>query len=338
MNEHSVLVVDDSRTNVAILEDMLLALGYRVTSASNGEEALQQIADTPPDLILLDIKMPGMDGYDVLQVLKTQPETRLLPVIVITVLTEVEDKVKAIELGADEFLSRPFSTIELEARTKSLLRQKSLLDQLDDAENVLFALANATEAKDKYTREHIQRVTRYAEAVAVKLSLSECDQAALRKGCILHDIGKIGIPTRILNKPTPLTPEEFAIIKQHPVIGMGICLPLRSVQDALPVIRWHHEKLDGSGYPDGIAGDAIPLIARIMTVVDVYDALANKRPYRPPLPQEQCGAQLRDEVDKGWWDSQVVEALIEVLESEDFTFDGREAHATPFPPHAKSWV
>lgn len=302
-----ILVVDDVEPNRELLEAHLISEGYQVESACNGQEALELVQAKAPDLILLDIRMPGINGYQVCEKLKEGENTRLIPIVMITALRETEDKIRAIEVGADDFISKPFNKFEVLARIRSLLKVKYLNDQLDTAENVIFALARAIESKDKYTEGHIERVSQYAMELAGILELSSTDMEAIRKGGQLHDIGKIALDESLINKPGKLTPEEYAMVKEHPLVGYKICHSLKSVRYALPVIRWHHEKIDGSGYPDGLKGDEIPIAVRIMAIVDVYDALTTKRPYKEAYPPAKAFAILEEEVAKGWWDGELVE-------------------------------
>ena len=308
-----ILVVDDIVPNLELLEAHLISEGYQVETAANGREALESVEKSLPDLILLDIQMPIMDGYQVCEKLKGDEHTRLIPIVMITALRELEDKIKAIDAGADDFISKPFNKLEVLARVRSLLKVKSLNDQLDTAENVIFALAQAIEAKDKYTENHIERVSEYAMELARSMKLSATDLDAVHKGGQLHDIGKIVLDDSIINKPGKLTQEEFDLVKQHPLVGYKICHPLKSVRYALPVIRWHHEKLDGSGYPDKLKGDEVPIAARIMAVVDVYDALTTKRSYKEAYSSEKAFRILEEEVAKGWWDRELVRRFKEII-------------------------
>lgn len=309
----TLLIVDDDPRSLAILEPVLLSKGYRVRVAHDGMEALAQVETAPPDLILLDIDMPGMDGYGVCERLKGQPDTRMIPVVMVTGLSALEDKLRAIETGADDFLNKPFSSIELLTRIRALLKAKFLNDQLESAEDVLFTLARTIEAKDAYTEGHVERVAGYALVLGDRLSLPEADREALRKGGILHDIGKLRVPDDILTKPTQLTSQEREVIKNHPQWGEEICSKLRSIRPALPVVRHHHERLDGSGYPDGLKGDAIPMTARILAIVDVFDALTTTRPYRRSLTRDQALGILWDEANKGWWDRDVLNAFADLV-------------------------
>ncbi|MFH1491305.1 MAG: HD domain-containing phosphohydrolase [Pseudomonadota bacterium] len=316
-HHYRILVVDDVEPNRDLLEAHLISEGYQVETASNGQKALDRVKEKAPDLILLDIQMPVMNGYQVCETLKGTASTRLIPIVMITALRELEDKISAIEAGADDFITKPFHKLEVLARVRSLLKIKYLNDQLDTAETVIFALAQAIESKDKYTEGHIERVSAYARELAEILNLSATDVQAIYKGGQLHDIGKLILDDAIINKPGRLTPEEFEMVKQHPLVGYKICHPLKSVRFALPVIRWHHEKLDGSGYPDGLKGEEIPVAARIMAIADVYDALTTKRSYKDTFSPLQAFTILEEEVDKGWWDGELVKKFKKIkLEKE----------------------
>ncbi|MBI4390680.1 MAG: response regulator [candidate division NC10 bacterium] len=312
-----VLVVDDNAQARELLRAALLAEGYAVTLAEGGEEALTKVAEEVPELILLDINMPGLNGYEVCSRLKGTEATRLIPIIFLTSMSDLEDKLRGIEVGADDFLTKPFRKVELLARVKSLLRVKRLNDRLENAENVLFALANAIEAKDPYTEGHIFRVATLALKLGRRLALSAEHQESLWKGGILHDIGKIGVPDAILNKAGRLTPEEIAQMQVHVVVGERICQPLRSIRYLLPVIRHHHEKFNGSGYPDGLRGETIPITARIVGIVDMYDALVTDRPYRPRLSREEAFAILRAGAGDGTLDPELVAAFVAMIQEEE---------------------
>jgi putative two-component system response regulator len=255
-----------------------------------------------------------MDGYEVCRRLKQDNATRLIPIVLLTALNDEESKVKGIEAGADDFISKPFSKIELFSRVKSLIRVKRLNSSLTSIENVLFSMANMVEAKDSYTQGHIERVAHLAVALGRKMGLAGKELEALKLGGILHDLGKLGIPCDILNKPGSLTSEEWEIMKKHPKIGHTISLPLRSnLGQALDIIRGHHEKMDGSGYPDGKKGDEICMGSRIMAVVDIYDALITDRPYRRALQEKQALEVLLSEAEQGKLDKKIVEGLIKLL-------------------------
>jgi len=292
--------------------------------AYSGEEAMELISKSSVDLVLLDIMMPGMDGYQVCRLIKGNENTRMIPVIAVTALEDIESKIKAIESGADDFLTKPPNRVELLARTRSLLQFKKLNDNLTSIESVLFSLAKAVEAKDPYTQGHVERVSGLAMSLGRKLGLSANEIKALRLGGILHDIGKIGIPLDILNKQGPLTNEEWLVMKTHCDVGHRICLPLgETLGPALDVVRHHHEKLDGSGYPDGLRGEEIPRVALVMSVVDSYDAMTTDRPYRKALSKEETLACLSHEVSEGKLDGPTVECLRNMIANPRETHDAK---------------
>ncbi|MEJ2640347.1 MAG: diguanylate cyclase [Desulfosarcinaceae bacterium] len=308
-----VLVVDDNDLNRKLIRGILASEKYEVTCADSGQAALKLAREIKIDLVLLDVMMPGMDGFEVCRRLKGSDRTRLVPIILVTALNDMEAKIRGIEAGADDFIAKPPNKTELLARTKSLIHVKRLNQNLTSIENVLFSLANAVEAKDSYTQGHVERVANLAVELGRRLRLPKAERQALRYGGILHDIGKIGMPNAVINKPGPLDDAEWQIMHAHPDVGYKICLPLKqTLGAALDVIRHHHEKLDGSGYPDGIAGPEISMVARIMAVADIYDALVTDRPYRKGMSREKALHILNEEADQGKLDKTVLEAL-EVL-------------------------
>jgi putative two-component system response regulator len=304
-----VLVVDDGEINRALVEAFLSDLDCRLQSVADGPSALVAIEKESPDLVLLDVQMPGMDGYEVCRRIKARPRGRLLPVVMLTALDNANDRVLALEAGADDFMSKPVDRVELVARVRSALRLKAVYDTLDSAEQVIFSLAAAVEAKDKYTEKHTHRVAETSRHIGMKLGLPERALDALYRGGIIHDIGKIGVPDAILLKPGPLVGAELLIMRAHTTIGESIVRPLRSGMNLLPIIRNHHEHFDGSGYPDGLAGRAIPRLARIVAVCDAYDALVTDRPYRKARSIDEAIATLMDGAGKQW-DPEAVEALV----------------------------
>ena len=305
----TILIADDIEANRELLTEILSTNRYRIVQAEDGEQAMQLLEEGEVDLALLDVMMPGRSGFAVCRALKSNPDTRLIPVVMVTSLSASEDRVQGIESGADDFLNKPVNKEELLARVRSLLKIKQFTDELEHAENVLFALALSIEAKDPYTDGHCDRLSESSEALAKRLSLSEEKLIALRRGGIIHDIGKVAVPDQILLKPGPLTPEERKVMQQHTIVGAGICSPLKSFRSVLPIIRHHHEKIDGSGYPDGLKGDAVPLTARILQTVDIYDALTTDRPYRKAMTPDRALALMREEVKRGWWDGALVDEL-----------------------------
>lgn len=310
----TILIADDEEANREILSELLEYEGYRTIPAIDGLEALRVLRSQHVDLALLDVMMPGCTGFSVCRQAKADPATRLIPVVLVTGLNKSEDRIKGIDGGADDFLSKPVDRAELLARVRSLLRLKQFTDELESVETVLCSLAISIEAKDPYTVGHCDRLSIYAEAMAKRIGLTQEFQIALRRGGIVHDLGKVAVPEHILRKPGKLTPEERKIMEEHPVAGERICAPLKSFRSVLPIIRHHHEKLDGSGYPDGLKGNAIPLTARILSTVDVYDALTTDRPYRQAFPREQALATMYKEVQRGWWDRDLIRELEVVLE------------------------
>lgn len=309
----SILIADDDEQALSILGQILRGQGYDVHPFTDGSAARDAVFVTRPDVVILDNYMPGTSGIDVCRHIKRHRDTRMIPVIMLTGFTDSQEKLEAIEAGVDDFVHKPFKVIELTTRIRSLLRVKLMTDELDSAEGVIFALAGAIEAKDTYTQGHTERVSQYALSVGHYLSLSEEDENALYKGGILHDIGKIAVPDAILNKAGRLTEEEIITIRTHPDRGERICKPLKSMHAALTVIRSHHEKLDGSGYPDRLTGSQIPVIARIMAIVDIYDALTSARAYRPAVTQQQAFAILDEEVARGWWDASILAVFKRVV-------------------------
>jgi putative two-component system response regulator len=251
--------------------------------------------------------MPNGTGFDVCRTIKSDAKTRLIPVVLVTSLADKNDRIHGIECGADDFLAKPLNKQELLARSRSLLRLKQFTDDLESAETVLFSLALSIEAKDPYTEGHCDRLSKYSVVLAERLNLPEELRVALRRAGIVHDIGKVAVPDHILLKPGPLDAEEWRIMSQHPVVGERICAPLKTFRHVLPIIRYHHEKLDGSGYPDGLKGDEIPLTARVLQIVDIYDALTTDRPYRKALSPNVTFEVMRKEVKRGWWDGSVLD-------------------------------
>ncbi len=313
-----ILIVDDLPENIEIIRQILEDSdnsGYDFFIANNGIKALELLEKVSPDLILLDVMMPGMNGFEVAKRVKADPKTRLIPIIMITALESREDRIKGLEAGVDDFITKPVNIIELRARVKNLIKLRESINELEQAEQVIFSLARAVEAKDKYTEGHCGRLSTMAEALGRKLQLSEQDLKILNRGGILHDIGKISIPDSILLKNGPLTPEEFEEIKMHPEMGERICAPLKTLQPVIPAIKYHQERWDGSGYPEGLKGDQIPLHARIIGIVDIFDALTSDRPYRKAMSEENAYEIIKEETTEGKWDPDIVDAFLEMMSS-----------------------
>lgn len=313
-NPLAVLAVDDDATNLMVIEKMLAPHSCKVLKAASGQEALDLVWKELPDVILLDVMMPGMSGFEVCRKLKASESTRLVPIIIVTALQEKEDRIKGIQAGCDDFISKPIDRLELLARVHALGQVKRLNDDLDHAEAVVLSLARAVEAKDHTTGDHCDRLIRLSRAFGTFLGLEEKNLRTLERASILHDVGKIGIPDAILLKPAKLTEDEWEIMRQHPVLGEEICHPLRSLSDVCPVVRHHHEKYNGTGYPDGLIGDSIPYLARVFQILDAFDAMTTERPYKKAFSLETTIETLREETTQGYWDPKLVERFIEFIE------------------------
>lgn len=298
----TILVVDDNEALRVLMAEVLRTQGFKVITAGDGQGALEEFARHQPDLVLLDVMMPELDGFEVCRRLKGNPESRLTPVILLTALSATEDRVRGLQLDADDFLSKPVDRSELLARVRSLLSLKAYTDELERAEAVLSALGRSIEGRDPYTEGHCERLSDYSARLGQRIGLPADQITALRRAGIVHDIGKVSVPDAILLKPSRLTAEERKSMQTHPVVGERICAPLKSFRLVLPIIRHHHEKFDGSGYPDGLKGEQIPVTARVLQIVDVYDALTTQRPYKRAWSPGEALDIMESEVKKGWWD------------------------------------
>lgn len=312
----TILVVDDDTSIRKGLVYLLRAEGYKTMEAKDGREALSLISVEYPDLILLDLMMPDINGLMVCRQLKSIEETRLIPIVMITAVYELEEKLKAIDAGVDDFLNKPINIPELRARVKSLLRMKHMNDLLDSADTVISSLANAIEAKDKYTEGHNERVSYYAVALARAVGLSERGLEIVRMAGILHDIGKIGVPDKVLNKRSSLNKLEFNSILSHPEKGQRILNPLHSLMGVREVVLYHHERYDGKGYPHGLEGEQIPFYARIMSIADAYDAMTSTRPYRKAFTKSEAIRKLEDKAGQ-MWDPELVKIFINLVKNND---------------------
>lgn len=310
----SVLVVDDLAANRQLFERLLRQQQYEVRLATSGEDALAAVAAKPPDVVLTDLRMANGDGLELCRAMKAAVATRLIPIIIMTGAVESGDRIRAIEAGADDFLAKPVDHAELRARVRSLMRVKRVTDDLDSAETVLRSLALTIEARDTYTAGHCERLAQYATNLGRALDLSHEDLVTLERGAYFHDLGKISIPDAVLLKAGSLTPAEFVLVRQHPVVGDRLCGDLRVLQRVRPIVRYHHERLDGSGYPEGLRGDAIPLLAQIVGVLDTYDAMTTDRPYRAALDRSVAQQLIRDEVKQERLRSDLVELFLKTLD------------------------
>ncbi|MCS7025499.1 MAG: response regulator [Bryobacteraceae bacterium] len=308
----TILVVDSEEVNRRLLKAMLRSEPYRILEARKVSEAVQALEQQQVDLIILDLMLPEVSGMDFCRWCKANRRTQLIPILIMTSVQGVENEIAGLNAGADEFLIKPLSPAVVRTRVKSLLRNKAAVDSLEEAETILFALAQAVEQRDKHTGDHCQRLATYSVALGMALGLPKVELIALYRGGYLHDIGKVAVPDAILFKPGPLTDSEWEIMKSHTVRGEEICKPMKSLAPVLPIIRSHHEKWDGTGYPDGLAGEQIPLLARILQVADVYDALTSERPYKKAYSHEEAMATLKAEVARGWRDPALVELFDEL--------------------------
>jgi len=299
-----ILVVDDQPSIAGLMSQLLTMRGYDVMTACDAEQAEAEVRRQLPDLILSDVMMPGKSGYDLCRALKENPATRLIPFVLITGLSDTSDKVRGIEAVLAE---------ELIARVKALLRLKEFTDELETADSVLCTLGLIVEGRDPYTEGHCERLSVRASDLGRHLGMDEDSILALKRGGYLHDLGKIAVPDEILKKGSDLTPSEWVVMKLHPITGENICRPLHSLRLVLPIIRYHHEHSDGSGYPDGLTGSEIPVLPRVLQVVDVYDALRTARSYKPAHTHEQAAQTMREEAARGLWDADLVAEYFEML-------------------------
>ncbi|MFZ0817284.1 MAG: HD domain-containing phosphohydrolase [Candidatus Sulfotelmatobacter sp.] len=308
-----ILVVDDNPGIAALMSQLLGMRGYEVVTAADAQQAEAEVRRQAPDLVLSDVRMPGKSGYELCREFKSDPATRLIPFVLITGLVDSADKLQGIEAGADDFLNKPVLAEELTARVKSLLRVKEFTDELETVDSVLCTLGLIVEGRDPYTEGHCERLALHAADLGRHLGLDRDSIIALRRGGYLHDLGKIAVPDEILKKGSDLSPEEWKIMKQHPVTGENICKPLKSLRLVLPIIRHHHEHVDGSGYPDGLRAGEIPLLPRVLQVVDVYDALRTARPYKPALGHDHSAQTMREKARQGLLDGELVNEFLSML-------------------------
>ena len=316
VTRYDVLIVDDNSAHRALQKEILDDEKYFVIEAENGEVALEKISQQSFDIVLLDKRMPGMNGDEVCYRIRTELDEALLPIVMVTGDNSPEDLAKSMKMGATDFIKKPYIPSELLARVDAAVQRKRLTDQLDNSESLLFALARMVEAKDSHTGDHCSRLAYSSGIFARKLGLDQADITALRRGAILHDIGKLGIPDKVLLKEGKLTVEEFELIKNHSVIGARLCGDLKSMQSTLPIIRHHHERWNGSGYPDGLKGNDIPYLARVFQILDVYDALSSERPYKTAFTTEQVIEIFEKEKNQDWYDPELMEVFLTILRTQ----------------------
>jgi putative two-component system response regulator len=302
----TILILDQMDVNRRLLRAMLRAESYRVLEAKRAQEALTLLGSEKVDLVILDLMMPGMGGPEFCRIVKADRRTQFVPILMLTSVQGVENEVVGIDSGADEFLTKPLHPTVVRTRIRAMLRNKAAIDSLEEAEAILFALAQAIEQRDKYTGGHCERLAWYSVSLGMALGLPRPQLLALHRGGFLHDIGKVAVPDAILYKPGSLDEHEWTLMRTHPVKGEEICRPMKSLSPVLPVIRSHHERWDGSGYPDGLRGERIPLVARILQVADIYDAMTTVRPYKSAFSPAEALGMLDDEVARGWRDAELV--------------------------------
>lgn len=311
-----ILLVDPDASNRTDWEALLTNFGYKVSSAENGREALARCAEIQPDFVLIEGPLPDIAGFEVARQLKSDPLTNLTPIVLILTGAASTDASRSACPDVDDFWTRPASRWEAVNRIQSLMHMRTYIDQ--QAESVAFSLARSIDAKDSSSAGHSDRVRDYGAQLGISIGLIEDDLAALRLASLLHDVGKVAVPDSILFKPSALTAVEMEVVRQHPVVGETICAPMKSFRDALPIIRHHHERMDGSGYPDGLKGETIPLVARVTQVVDVYDALTTDRPYRKALASEAAICVMETEVSRGWLDPSLVKQFSVICRRSNF--------------------
>ncbi len=309
----TILLVDAADINRQLLKAILKTSSYRILEATRPSQALQMLERERIDLVIVDLAMPEMNGPDFCRLLKGNQTTQLIPIVMTTSVLTAENEIAGIESGADDFLVKPLRPALVRTRVRSILRNKALVDSLEQAETILFALAQSVEHRDHSTGMHCERLATYSLALGRALGLSKPDQVALHRGGYLHDIGKVGMPDAILFKRGLLTDQEWQVMRQHTVRGEEICRPMRSLAPVLPIIRSHHERWDGSGYPDGLRGEEIPLLARILQVADIYDALTTARPYKPAFSRGHAIDIMLDEARRGWRDPELIPLFAQAI-------------------------
>jgi putative two-component system response regulator len=310
-----ILIVDDDLMVRETMRDYIAHLGYAVRDVGSAAEALTEIAREFPDLILLDVRMPGMTGIDLCRKLKSDPVTHLIPVVLLTAERELDSRVAGLAAGADDYFTKPVHPRELGARLRSLVRLKRVLEELEEAESLITSLALTIEARDPYTAGHCVRLASCAMEFGERLGLGAEELKALRLGGFLHDLGKIAVPDGVLLKAGPLNADERRLMEEHPAAGDRLVLPMRTLGLVRPIIRHHHERWDGRGYPDRLGEQEVPLLARLMAIVDVYDALCTQRPYKTPFGEEDALRSLREGARTGQFDPGLVRVFLELKQA-----------------------
>jgi putative two-component system response regulator len=328
---HTILIVDDERAGRETLEVTLLSDSYRLVMAENGRQALEMARDVRPDVILLDVMMPGMTGFDVCRAIRSDQHLAEIPILILTALDDRRSLMEGLEAGADDFITKPFDRLELRARLATITRlnrYRKLVDEraqlelanreiMDAYEATIEGWSRAMDLRDKETEGHTQRVTSMTIELARRLGIDESQIVHMRRGALLHDMGKMGVPDEILRKPGKLTDEEWVIMRMHPVYAYEMLSPIAYLKPAVDIPYCHHEKWDGSGYPRGLCGEAIPLAARLFALVDVWDALHSDRPYRAAWAKEQILQYIREQSGRHF-DPALVDVFCELAQSPEF--------------------
>lgn len=310
---YRVLLVDDDPLQRLLIEEILQPPQYTVAFAQHGHDGLRLLEQGEFDVVLTDRRMPGIDGDEFCRRVRDELAMPTQPILMVTGSTASNDIMAGLSSGADDLLRKPYQPVELRARVNAAVQRKRLFNQLDSTESTLFALARMVEAKDQNTGDHCSRLAHRAVALGQAMGLSTAELMALRRGGVLHDIGKLGIPDAILLKPGALSAEEWEVMRQHTTIGHQLVRQLKSMRLTAPIIRHHHERWDGSGYPDGLAGEDIPLLARVFQLVDIHDALCYARPYKPAMSAAQAGRVLAEEAERGWRDPYLTKLFLDLL-------------------------
>jgi putative two-component system response regulator len=311
----TVLVVDDEAPIRDFLQQVLTRAGFAVQTAVDAPSALEAFAQTPPDVVLLDVNMPGMNGFDLCRRLRMNRATRLTPIVLVTGRDDRAARVEGLDAGADDFLTKPVDILEMLARVRSLARMKQFTDNLDSVTDILVTLGCMLEARDGYGEGHCHRMANYAATLGRAAHISSTETVAIYRGAFVHDIGMLSVPEAILKKTGVLSESESQQVRSHTLIGEELCSHLKSLHPARPIVRWHHEQLDGSGYPDGLAGDAIPIAAQIVGIVDLYEAVTSNRPYQRRHSPQEAIAILRQQVVRGWRSADLVESFAAILQT-----------------------
>ncbi len=311
-NHQAVVIVDADGNSRCVLRAILKTLACRILEVDSGEAAFDLIQTEAVDLFIIDLAVPDIGGLEICRRIRSDQRSKLIPILMVTSVRAVEDEIAAITCGADAFLAKPLHPEVVRTRARAMLSHKAALDSLEESETILFALAQAVERRDHCTRDHCHRLKALTQSLGSIIGLAASQMVALHRGSYLHDIGKVAVPDAVLHKPGPLSEMEWSLMRQHPVLGEEICRPMRILRDVLPIIRNHHERWDGGGYPDGLAGEQIPLLARVFQVADIYDALTSERPYKRALSHEEAIGVLELEVQRGHRDPELVSLFKEV--------------------------